>query len=384
MMPLAAADIAIIAATCFLCALAIAGVTFVTLRVLRPAPLTVQLTVVAVSTVLSVALSVLAIAAEMYLSAHDLTVLVWVVAIACVFSILTAGALARVVRTSVRSLADAVQRIGTEAPVTVPRESPAEFAALTRELSEVSERVRAARDELEELDSARRKFFAWISHDLRTPLAALRVTAEGAEMSATEETRELAHTVNTHAQSMTRLVDDLFELSLLAAGQLTLHPEPLDLHDIMSDSVTELRTAAESHRVRVIAAGLSGQTVWADPRRFARIISNLLSNAIRHAPADSEILITATELANGHAVIGVLDHGSGVATADLERMFDIGWRDDRARTTRPDDTVTSSAGLGLAIARGLARAHGGDITAEHTPEGFRMNVTVPAAASLHR
>lgn len=76
-------------------------------------------------------------------------------------------------------------------------------------------------------------------------------------------------------------------------------------------------------------------------------------------------------------MLGILDAGAGVETADLDRMFEVGWRDDRARTADSDDAVASGAGLGLAIARGLARAHGGDLAAEHTEAGFRMNVVLP-------
>lgn len=215
MMPLAPADVLAIVLTCLVCAGGVAVVALLLLRELRERPLLAKLLVVTVSAILAMTLSVLAIALQMYLSEHDLTVLVWVVLIAGAFSALVAWALARSVRSAVGSLTSAVHRIGDGQPLAEPREGSDEFSGLSRELVDLSARIRAARDELEQLDSARRRFFAWISHDLRAPLAALRVIAESAQASGEESTRGLATAVEWQARSMARLVDDLFELSQL-------------------------------------------------------------------------------------------------------------------------------------------------------------------------
>lgn len=394
MMQLAALDIATIVLTCFACTVVVAAFAMLLLRLLRSRPLFARLLVVSISAIVAVAASVLAISIEMYLSEHDFSVLIWVLAFAAVFGCLAAWVLARSVRGSMQSLAEEAQRIGavsqratdTDALATESVQSEGasdEFTALSRELAEVSQRVRMARAELEELDSARRRFFAWISHDLRTPLAAVRAIAEAAESSNNAETRELAHGIGAQAVTMTRLVDDLSELSQLSSGHLTLHPELLELRDIVSDNVADMHAAAEQRNVSIVAAGIEGHMVWADPHRLGRIITNLLSNAIRHSPEGSTVLITATEL-DDRLVLGILDQGSGVATADLDRMFEVGWRDDLARAKPDGDIVASSAGLGLAIARGLARAHGGDLSAERTDTGFRMNLRLPIAEGLER
>ena len=381
MMVLAPADVAVIALTSLGCTGVVALLALLLLRLLRRRTLFVQVVVIGVSGVAATVTSVIAISVEMYLSEHDLTVLVWVIAIAAVLSVVLAWALTRSLRRSIASVSRDIRQVSAEQPEPAEAAGAAELAGLQTELALVAARVRDARTELEELDSARRRFFAWISHDLRTPLAGLRVVAEAAESSPHEDVRALAQSVGAQTLSMTRLVDDLFELSQLSSGQLVLRTQQVDLHDIVSDVVSETRAAADRRGVRIEARGIGGQTLWADPRGLSRIVSNLVANAVRHAPVGSTILITATDVGES-LVLGILDEGSGVASADLDRMFDVGWKRDDARGSgdAADLPQSSGAGLGLSIARGFARAHGGDVTAENTGEGFRMNVQLPRQA----
>ncbi len=377
-MMLGVGDLAAIVTTSLVCTAAVGGVGWLLLRALRRAPILGQLLVVAGAGIVAMTASVLAISVEMYLSEHDLTVLIAVILVSCVFGALAAWALARTVQGSTGRLVDSARRIASGERVEAEAAGAHEFATVSRELSEVAERVRTAREELEQLDSARRRFFAWISHDLRTPLTAMRALAEAAEADPEADARLLAAQVTAQTDSMTRLVDDLFELSRLSSGSLRLRTQQIDLLDVVSEAVADVRAAAERRGVRIVERGIAGHQLWADPHRLGRVIVNLLANAVRHAPAGSDIVVSATELDAGRLVLGVLDRGSGVAVEDLDRMFEVGWRADAART--PDDGtdgIASGAGLGLAIARGLARAHGGDVTAERTPEGFRMNVLLP-------
>ncbi len=160
---------------------------------------------------------------------------------------------------------------------------------------------------------------------------------------------------------------------------MQLQTQQVDLLDVVSDAVADVAAAAARHGVRIVERGVGAHVLWADPHQLGRIIVNLLTNAIRHAPRGTEIVISATEIDRNRLVLGILDHGAGVAVEDLDRMFDVGWREDAARTAPTDrDGVASGAGLGLSIARGLARAHGGEVFAERTDEGFRMNVLLPS------
>ncbi|TPW93047.1 HAMP domain-containing histidine kinase, partial [Schumannella luteola] len=216
----------------------------------------------------------------------------------------------------------------------------------------------------------------WISHDLRTPLSGMRALAEALEAGVVDDPEDYLRRIRAQVESMNRLVDDLFELSKIDSGMLRLHRESVVLLDIVSDAASDVQQLAAERGVRITHAGVEGHVLWADAHELSRVVTNLLGNAIRHAPEGSEILISASRGDDERLVLSVLDHGSGVASEDLGRMFEIGWRADAARTTDAASGA-AGAGLGLAIVRGIARAHGGDVHAEHVPEGFRLNVVLP-------
>ncbi|GAA4480299.1 HAMP domain-containing sensor histidine kinase [Microbacterium panaciterrae] len=377
MMPLGALDVLLIVLTALGCAAVVAVVAVLVLRRARRAGLTFRLVVVGVASVLALATGVLAISGEMYLSVHDFTVLVWVLGAALLCALATAWVTARAARASVQKLSTAVRRVGEGDVVDGGRSGWREFDELSAELAEVSARLSEARAELERADSDRRRFLAWMSHDLRTPLTAIRALAESAEAGLADPA-ELPGQVRAQIETMSRMVDDLFELSRITSGSLRLRTEQVDLLDIVSDAVSDVIAAAGGHRVRIVQQGIEGHMLWADPHQLTRVIVNLLSNAVRHAPEGSEVLVFAESPAPHRLVLAVLDHGSGVAVEDLDRMFEVGWRADPSRGGSGADAVASGAGLGLAIARGLVRAHGGDVFAEHTDAGFCLKVELPA------
>lgn len=377
MMSIGIGDIAMIALTSLASALVVVLLTAVLLRVIPRPTILVRLVIVAGSGVVTVAIAVLAIAFQMYISPHDFTVLVWVVGISLLFGLAVAAVASRAARESLADLTRSVHEVGDGEVVPASGRGWSEFDALSTELAEVSERLASARAELEQLDSDRRRFFAWISHDLRTPLTAVHALAESLELGVAADSAQVARQVRAQAHTMSRMVDDLFELSKITSGAVSLKTEQVDLLDVVSDAVADVRPMAERRSLRIAQAGIAGHVLWVDPHKLHRIVVNLLGNAIRHAPEGSEVLISATELPGRRLVLGVLDHGSGVATSDLDRMFEVGWRADAARATDPEDPLAAGAGLGLAIARGFARAHGGEVYAEHADEGFRINVLLP-------
>ncbi|WP_292699358.1 HAMP domain-containing sensor histidine kinase [Microbacterium sp. 69-10] len=377
MIPLGVVDVLLIAGTALACTVVVAAIALVLLRWARGGSMLVQMLVLASVAAVSMAVAVLLISVEMYISPHDLSVLVWVIGTSLLFSLLAAWLVARLTRARLVRISEAVRRVGEGDVVAAEPHGLREFDDLSAELADVSERLHAARQELEQLDSARRRFFAWISHDLRTPLTAVRALSEAIEDGASAQPERYAGEVRAQIDTMSRMVDDLFELSKLTSGAVRLRTQQVELLDVVSDAVADVRLAAEQRGVTIVERGVGGHVLWADPHQLGRVVVNLLTNAVRHAPRDSEILVTATELDEQRLVLGILDHGSGVATSDLDRMFEVGWREDAARPTTANDPVASGAGLGLAIARGLARAHGGDVYAEHTGEGFRMNVLMP-------
>lgn len=379
MIMLSAADVLLIVLTCLLVAACVAALTLVLLRVLRRRSFRAQLMLVASAGVVAMAASVVAISLEMYISTHDLTVLLAVIAVSLILGLATAWVVARAMRSSFDRLSASLDEVGRGGVIVAEQGGSRELDDLSAQLAEVSGKVVAASAELERLDSARRRFFAWISHDLRTPLTAVRALAESIEEGAADAPERFAGQVRVQVDTMSRMVDDLFELSTLTSGAVQLQTQQVDLLDVVSDAVADVAAAAAPHGVRIVERGVGAHVLWADPHQLGRIIVNLLTNAIRHAPRGTEIVISATEIDRNRLVLGILDHGAGVAVEDLDRMFDVGWREDAARTAPTDrDGVASGAGLGLSIARGLARAHGGEVFAERTDEGFRMNVLLPS------
>ena len=378
MIVLAAPDVLLIVLTCLLAAVGVAALTLALLRMLRRRSVRAQLMLVASAGVVTMAASVVAIAVEMYISTHDLTVLLAVIGVSLVLGLATAWVAARAMRASFDRFSASLEEMGRGGVIVAGRGGSRELDDLSLQLAEVSAKVDAANAELERLDSARRRFFAWISHDLRTPLTAVRALAESIEDGAADAPERFAGQVRAQVETMSRMVDELFELSTLTSGAVQLQTQQVELLDVVSDAVADVAGAAATHEVRIVERGVGGHVLWADPHQLGRIIVNLLTNAIRHAPRGTEIVISATEVDRNRLVLGILDHGAGVAVEDLDRMFDVGWREDAARSSSADQgDVASGAGLGLSIARGLARAHGGEVFAERTDEGFRMNVLLP-------
>lgn len=177
---------------------------------------------------------------------------------------------------------------------------------------------------------------------------------------------------------MSDLVDSLFQLSKITSGTLALRLEPMSLHDLVSDAVAELAPVATAREVTLVELTSPDHTVVGDVRELARVIVNLLANAIEHTPAGGTIRIS-TARDDDAMVLSVQDSGSGIAADDLTRIFEPGWRGTDARTPGTSIHGVSGAGLGLAIARGIVEAHRGVISAHNAAVGSRFDVRLPTA-----
>lgn len=392
---LSAGDFALIIVTTLVCTAVVSAVGAVALRLNRRGSIASQFGVVIVTSVAAIVVSTIAIVVEMYVSEHDVAVLSWIVGVSAVVSLAAAWFVTgRLVRSSIRRLSSAAKQLGEtpaaerDAAVGEARDAVRdtagdaaawrEFTELDAALSDASRRLAAARAEIESLDAARRRFFAWISHDLRTPLAGLAAMAEALEAGVAPDPEEYLRLIRAKVDTLGGMVDDLFQLSKLESGTFELHPEVVELLDLVSDAVADVQPLAVRRGIRIVQSGVDGHTLWADPRELTRAIGNLLSNSIRHAPDQTEIVVSASTRSDGHLEISVLDHGSGVATEDLGRIFDIGWRASTARTTDAQSAASPGAGLGLAIVRGIVEAHGGNVAAQDVDGGFRVALLLPA------
>jgi signal transduction histidine kinase len=241
-----------------------------------------------------------------------------------------------------------------------------------QELVEVSASFNEMATNIEQLFDARRQLVAWASHDLRTPLASLRAMIEALEDDLAS-TDEYLPAIREQVETLTMLVEDLFELARIDAGVLALDVQDASLADLISGCLRGLDAEARARNIR-LEARLDDSRVRIAPAKIERVLLNLLTNAVRHTPSDGAVSVVV-EPNSDHVVVSVEDTGPGLADGAPDRMFERFWRadDSRARSS-------GGAGLGLAIAQGLVHAHGGTIWAENRPlGGARVAFTLPLA-----
>ena len=279
----------------------------------------------------------------------------------------------------VRSMADVVSGMGgdwQERRVSVSGQD--EMAVLGRAINRMADRVAASIQTLKETDRVRRELVANVGHDLRTPLAAIRLRIEEAgrlqeEGRAAEATASM-DAARRQVDYVSRLIDDLFELSRLEGDASQLRLETVPPVELLHEAVGMHRSAAEAARIDlVLDTAPSLPILRADGTRLLRLLGNLLSNAIRHTPEGGRITVSAGS--DGRALtIEVADTGEGMSEDEQERLFDRYYRGTDARTRGRHERT----GLGLAIARAIAEAHGGTLTASGSPgAGTRMTFQMP-------
>ena len=225
-----------------------------------------------------------------------------------------------------------------------------------------------------QIEDARRQMVAAVSHDLRTPLASLRLLVEAIDDGvATGETRErYLGEMRTHVEALTALIDDLFELSRIEAGDIAWSMNQVEVRELIDDTVASMRAAAEARGV-TLAADLpaAGVTARANAEKVQRVLLNLIQNAIRHTPADGSVTVRA-RTASGGVEIEVADDGEGIPAGEGERIFEAFYRGDEARSE-------DGAGLGLAISRAIVEAHGGKIWLDPGEHGTTVRFTLQSA-----
>ncbi|WP_028923591.1 sensor histidine kinase [Pseudonocardia acaciae] len=260
-----------------------------------------------------------------------------------------------------RSIAagDRGRRLGPTRPNTELGRTAAAFDDMLDALEGAERQAREAESAARESELRTRQFVADAAHELRTPITGLRAAAEAAlRTRATGEERDrLQLLLIREAGRAGRLVEDLLAMAQIDAG-LRLVTEPVELRGLAEAEAERVRLLAPTLTVTVTGEPL---TVPGDAGRLAQVLANLLDNARRHTPDGGTVDIEVVR-ASARAVVRVADSGPGVPAEDRERIFDRLVRLDGARGREPGSPGFGGAGLGLAIARGIARAHGGDLT----------------------
>ena len=314
-------------------------------------------------------------ARAMFYSAHDLSALSVLLLAAgtagAVVAILAGEHLAR----STDQLVELAREIGAGSTSGHPLGAAnAELSRLGRELELTSERLDQARRREQLVEQSRRELVAWVSHDLRTPLAGLRAMTEALEDGLADDPATVARyhrAMHNEVDQLAGLIDDLFELSRAQAGAIRLELERLSLTDLVSDAIAGLAPVAASRGVRLEGRiGSSGTDLTGSAPELTRALRNILENAVRHTPADGSVVVEVGRDGED-AFVSVADGGGGVPDEELPRIFDAGFRGDPARSPG------GGAGLGLAIARSFVEAHHGRITISNEDRGARFTVWLP-------
>ena len=265
-----------------------------------------------------------------------------------------------------RVRAASVRLAGGELGERAPEGGPSEIAELASSFNSMAEH-------LEEVFDSRRQLVAWASHDLRAPITSLRAMLEAIEDGVVEPTHYLG-ALQSQVRLLAAMVDALFELACIDAGATALEVEDVDMVALLTSCMHRFELEADAKGVRIIPVLRDRlATARCAPDKVERVLANLVTNSLRYTPVGGTITLSLTRAA-GSVFVSVEDTGAGIAPESIERVFEPFFRADVARTPE-----SGSAGLGLAIARGLIDAQGGRIWAENPSSGgTRICFVLPA------
>jgi len=357
------------------------------LGVIRRRSVVLQAAVVALAPVLAVGIGVAAAASAMFISTHDLHALLVVLSAAGTVGVLSGLVLGRRVARAGRSLGVMARNLGDDGAAAptfgglggTGRGAPSELASLAAELDATSTRLAEARAETAAIEHSRRQLVAWVSHDLRTPLAGIRAMVEALEDGVVDDHETVARyyrTMRGEVDRLSALVDDLFELSRIEAGALGLDFERVPLDELVSEALASASAIAGAKGIDLRGAVREpSPVVELSTPEMSRVVRNLLDNAIRHTSPGGTVWIEAALDESGSvAIVSVRDACGGIPEDDLDHVFEMAYRGDAARTPG-----SGGAGLGLAVARGLVEAHQGTITVRNEGDGCRFTVRLPVS-----
>jgi signal transduction histidine kinase len=316
-------------------------------------------------------------AAVMFVSPHDAWMTIAILLFAAVVATRAAQLLLRGVERDVGALRAGLHALERgEREIEIEAHSGRELEDLAHTANRMVAALTAEERARDTADAARRQVIAAVSHDLRTPLSALRLLTEALEDELVDPAtaRRYVHTAGAHVRALGTLVDDLFELACLDAGEVAWSTGAVDLAELVGEACELVRPTTEAAGV-ALSAELPPSLVAAEanPDKLRRVLLNLLQNAIHHTPPDGSVAIRAAA-ADGALEVEVADTGAGIAPQDRPHVFEPFYRGG-------EETARSGpgSGLGLAIARAIVEAHGGRIWLAEAAGGTHVRFTLPAA-----
>jgi signal transduction histidine kinase len=260
--------------------------------------------------------------------------------------------------------------------VRIPVSGSDEVAGLARTFNQMAAQLQEANANQRALEALRRDLVAWAGHDLRTPLAGVRVLVEALADGIIEDpatSQRYLQQAKKQIDQLSLLIDDLFQVSQLDAGGIPLNLEPGSLGDLISDTLENFSGLAAQQNILLSGSASPGiDPIRMDVQRIGRVLNNLVGNALRYTRAGGTVSLQA-EVGASTVRVTVQDSGEGISPVDLPHVFDRFYRGEKSR-----NPATGGSGLGLAIAKGIVEAHGGQIGVESTlGQGARFYFWLP-------
>jgi signal transduction histidine kinase len=335
----------------------------------RSSRLVVSLFVVSVASIGIAVLGVVIAANRMFFNDHDLTLLLVVLGFGLVAAVGFAALASSALTMDLQRMAHTAHRVSEgDLGARTGVERGDEVGALANDIDAMAARLEDAHRRRLADEMKRREFFAAVGHDLRTPLASMQAAVEALQDGVATDTGRYYGSLERDIAALHALVDDVFLLARLQAGDLTLERVPTDLSDLADEAMEVLAPVARRKDVTLVIDARARPVVETEPSAVSRVLRNLLDNAIRHAPERSTVRIVVDQ--GDGCTVSVRDHGPGFGADFVDVAFESFTREDASRTRG-----TGGAGLGLAIAHGFVDALDGDIWVEPGPGGcvtFRL------------
>lgn len=299
----------------------------------------------------------------MFASEHDLLLAIVLLVFAGGMAMVLGYFLSSTVTERIHQLKSAAEKLAQgDLKTRVSVNGRDEVASLAVTFNQMAEQLQATEDKQRELESLRRDLIAWVSHDLQTPLTSMRAILEALSDGVVEDTETVQRYLQTaqrDVRSLSALIDDLFQMAQLDAGGFPLNRASASLGDLVSDTLESFTELAKQQQITLEGNVDSDvDPVHMDTQAIGRVLNNLIGNALRHTPANGRVSVWVRR-ENEHVEVTVSDTGEGIRTEDIPHVFERFYRGEKSR-----NRITGGAGLGLAIARGIVRAHSGDIRVE--------------------